>query len=221
MFQLRKPAIVVNFKVYRESSNKNALELAKICDDVATDEGVNIILCVDALDLKEVAEAVSIPVFSQHVDGEDYGAHTGKILPEMVRDHGGMGSLINHSEDQYSPEDIQKAVLDCKKEHIFSLVCVQSKEQAEEVSKLNPDAIAIEPPELIGGDVSVTTADPGIVSDAVEVSSSPVLCGAGVKKGDDVAKAIELGAIGVLVASGVDKAKDPKEALLELIKGIK
>ena len=29
--------------------------------------------------------------------------------------------------------------------------------------------IAVEPPELIGGDISVTTADPSIVSDSVEI----------------------------------------------------
>ena len=46
----------------------------------------------------------------------------------------------------------------------------------------------MEPPELIGGDISVTTADPSIVSDTVAVVKAVnpnvrVLCGAGVKSG--------------------------------------
>jgi len=87
-------------------------------------------------------------------------------------------------------------------------------------------AIAIEPPELIGGDVSVTTADPRIVQGAVQVvrKASPetlVLCGAGVKTGDDVRAALRLGAHGVLLASGVVKAQDPKEALAGLVAGLR
>jgi triosephosphate isomerase len=86
--------------------------------------------------------------------------------------------------------------------------------------------IAIEPPELIGGDISVTTADPGIVSNTVKAVQSinktvKILCGAGVKNGKDVAKAIELGADGVLLASGVVKAKNKEEVLRDLAVGIK
>ena len=85
--------------------------------------------------------------------------------------------------------------------------------------------IAVEPPQLIGGDISVTTADPSIVSDSVEIvkkidSGIEVLCGAGVKNGADVAAALDLGASGVLLASGVTKANDPKAVLNDLVSSI-
>jgi triosephosphate isomerase len=81
----------------------------------------------------------------------------------------------------------------------------------------------VEPPELIGGDISVTNAKPEVVVEAVRAvhrvdASIPVLCGAGVKNGQDVKKAIELGAKGVLLASGVVKAKDQRQALRDLIR---
>jgi triosephosphate isomerase len=90
---------------------------------------------------------------------------------------------------------------------------------------MDPNFVAIEPPELIGGEVSVTTANPKIVSDAVEAirmisGSVGVLCGAGVKNGRDVAKAMELGTDGVLLASGVVKAKDRRAVLIDLISGL-
>jgi triosephosphate isomerase len=90
---------------------------------------------------------------------------------------------------------------------------------------VNPDFVAVEPPELIGGDISVTTADPEIVQSTVNAIKSinpkvKVLCGAGVKNGEDVAKAIELGTQGVLLASGVVKAKNPKDVLLNLAGGL-
>jgi triosephosphate isomerase len=85
--------------------------------------------------------------------------------------------------------------------------------------------IAGEPPELIGGDISVTSADPGIVKDTVSAveavdANIPVLCGAGVKTGEDVRAALELGAKGVLLASGVVKASDPEAVLRDLVRYI-
>jgi triosephosphate isomerase len=85
--------------------------------------------------------------------------------------------------------------------------------------------VAVEPPELIGGDISVTTANPDIVSGTVTeikkiAPGVKVLCGAGVKTGEDVRVAAELGTEGVLLASGVVKAQDPKEALYELVKEV-
>jgi triosephosphate isomerase len=85
--------------------------------------------------------------------------------------------------------------------------------------------VAVEPPELIGGDTSVTSVDPSIVSDTVAVvrsvdSSVVTLCGAGVKNGLDVAKAIELGTSGVLLASGVTKSDDPESVLRDLVSSL-
>ncbi|DAC31473.1 MAG TPA: triose-phosphate isomerase, partial [Candidatus Poseidoniaceae archaeon] len=48
-------------------------------------------------------------------------------------------------------------------------------------------------------------------------ASVRVLCGAGVKNGEDVATAISLGAEGVLLASGVTKATDVALVLADLV----
>ena len=45
-----------------------------------------------------------------------------------------------------------------------TVLCTADIEASEKGARLNPDMIAVEPPELIGGDISVTTADPSIVS---------------------------------------------------------
>lgn len=213
----KKGIIVINFKTYKESTVKNAIKLAKECSSTSK----NIILCVDALALQEVAKSAKVPIFAQHIDGENYGGHTGKIIPEMIKSSGGKGSLINHSEDRYSKKDLEKAITRCKEAKIASLVCVQTPKEAQIVAKLNPDAIAIEPPELIGGNVSVTTANPKIITKTIEAvrkvnKKIPVLCGAGVKTNDDIKIALELGAIGVLLASGITQAKNPKKVLKEL-----
>ena len=105
---------------------------------------------------------------------------------------------------------------------VFPFARAADVEEAKALAALNPTYIAVEPPELIGGDISVTTADPAIVSDTVAAVKAVnpkvrALCGAGVKNGRDVAKALELGAEGVLLASGVTKANDVHAVLADLV----
>ncbi|MFB6077278.1 MAG: triose-phosphate isomerase, partial [Candidatus Nanohaloarchaea archaeon] len=83
----------------------------------------------------------------------------------------------------------------------------------------DPDFVAFEPPELIGGDVSVASAKPELIEAAVENAATTVLTGAGVKDSDDVETALDLGTDGVLVASGVVKADDPAAAMTDLVSG--
>ena len=105
------------------------------------------------------------------------------------------------------------------------IVCTNNIATSKAAAALLPNFIAVEPPELIGGNISVTTADPGIVSGSVDSvkkidENVRVLCGAGVKNGKDVAKSIELGAEGVLLASGVVKAKDKESVIRDLALGL-
>lgn len=214
--------MVINFKTYEEGTGRNALELAKIADSLAG--GVEIILAVQPADIKSVAENVSIPVFSQHVDPVGYGKHTGWILPESVKQAGASGTLLNHSEKQMDFETLKKTVKRCKDVGLERIVCADSPENAGKIAELRPDYIAIEPPELIGGDVSVSKARPKVITECIERVKPfgiPVLCGAGIKNREDVRKAKELGAKGILVSSGVVKSKNPKESINDLLEGLR
>ncbi len=86
----------------------------------------------------------------------------------------------------------------------------------------DPEMVAVEPPELIGGDISVSAASPEIIDRSVKiVGHGKLIVGAGIKDQTDVKIACELGAYGILVASGVMQAKHPEEALRALAMGIK
>jgi triosephosphate isomerase len=116
-------------------------------------------------------------------------------------------------------------LLDTVPEGFTVCACAADIDEARALSALMPDYVAVEPPELIGGDISVTTADPEIVSSTArairEISEEVgILCGAGVKNGNDVVRAIELGTSGVLLASGVTKVEDAKQALKDLVSKI-
>jgi triosephosphate isomerase (TIM) len=219
-----KPIFVINFKAYQETIGKNALHLARICEKVAIQTGADIRIAVAATDLANVTDHVTIPVYSEHVDEYPLGKHTGAILPEMVKAAGATGTLINHSEFKIPMKKLEDSIKRAEDLSLVTIVCADTLEEETKILGLSrrPDFIAIEPPELIGGDISVSTAKPELITRSVDEANKltphlRVLVGAGVKNHLDVKKAMELGAAGVLVASGIDLAKDPEVALRELI----
>ncbi len=215
---------MINFKAYAQGMGRKAIRIALAAEEVAQETGVEIIVVPNAVDLVKVKEAVGVPVFAQHVDAVHPGAHTGSILPEMLKEWGIDGTLINHSEHQVTLPELEYTIARSQELGLDVIACATDERIADAIADLRPTAVAVEPPELIGGNVSVSTARPEVIERAVALvqacSSVPVLVGAGVKTAEDVRKAIELGASGVLVASGVVKAKDPKKAIEELAKGI-
>ncbi len=219
------PAIVINFKTYLEASGSAALELAKLCDHVSSETGASIVVAPPMLDLAAVASAVGIPVFAQHIDSVTSGSTTGHVTIENAKASGAKGTLVNHSEHRIRIAEIHEIIDRARPLGLSTIVCTNNLAVSKACAAMDPDFVAIEPPELIGGEVSVTTANPRIVSDTVQsirkISGSVgVLCGAGVKNGRDVAAALALGTDGVLLASGVVKAKDRRATLMDLVSGL-
>ncbi|MFH1398877.1 MAG: triose-phosphate isomerase [Candidatus Woesearchaeota archaeon] len=222
---MRTPIILINFKNYEKAVGKNAVKLAKICEKVAKETRTNIVAVVNPIDLRAVASSVKIPVFAQHIDPIEYGKHTGHILPELVKQAGAKGTLINHSEFRLQPDQIKKAVKRAKLLKLTTVVCASTPKIAAAVAKFHPDFIAIEPPELIGSEKSVSSAKPEIILKTIamvrKVAKIPVICGAGVKDKNDVIVALKLGSVGVLAASHIAQASNPEKPLRELALGTK
>ncbi len=207
--------IIINFKTYLQATGEQAVRLAKLCEAFAEERGIDIRVAVQAADIYRVSQAVSIPVYAQHMDSITPGRDTGFILPEAVKEAGAIGTLINHSEHQLSDERIAKTVARARELGLKCIICADTPERGAELLRHQPEFIAVEPPEMISK-VSVTTK-PEIIKKAVELIHGPLLVGAGVATGADVQKAIELKTQGVLLASGVCKADDPKAALEKLL----
>jgi len=220
---MREKLIVVNFKTYEAAHGINAENLAKIMDRLETD--ARIIAVVSAFDLSSVVKiAPNLEVWTQHLDPIQFGSNTGWLHPNTAVERGAKGTLINHAEHKVSIEHIAM-LLDQVPENFTVCACAADIEEAKSLAALEPTFVAVEPPELIGGDISVTSSDPKIVSgtaDAVRDISADVgiLCGAGIKNGSDVSMALELGTSGVLLASGITKSSNPFDSLEELISKI-
>jgi triosephosphate isomerase len=223
---LKTPVIIINFKTYRSATGERALKLAKICEKVANEAKASIAVAVQASDIYRVSQEVSIPVLAEHIDDAEYGSHTGRILAEDVKENGAAGTLLNHSERRLRIDILEKSIERAKEAGLVVVACANDADTGKAISAYDVDFIAVEPPELIGGDISVSSAEPELITESVEKicgkqKCSKVLVGAGVKSGEDVRTALKLGAAGVLVASGITKADDPEKALKELVSGLK
>lgn len=218
--KIRTPLILVNFKTYLEATGRRAVELARTAERVSRETQVSICVAPQFTDIATVAEKVEIPVFAQHIDPIEPGSHTGYVLADAVKEAGAVGTLINHSERQLKLSDIDAAIKIARGRGLVSVVCANNQSISAAVAALKPDIVAVEPPELIGTGISVSKAQPEVVTATVRLVKEvnpkvTILCGAGVSDGEDVAAALRLGTQGVLVASAVVKAKDPYRVLLE------
>jgi triosephosphate isomerase len=209
--------VLVNLKTYP----CDLVEIADAVRDVNETTDARLAVAPQAAHIERVAET-GAETWAQHVDSIEHGSNTGHTLAESVAEAGAVGTLINHSERRLKLADIDGAVRAAQRADLETVVCANNPAQIGAAAALGPDAVAVEPPALIGTGTPVSQADPEVVEGAVEAAATvdpavSVLCGAGISTGDDVIAAGELGAEGVLLASGVAKAADPKAALEDLV----
>lgn len=207
-----KPIIIINPKTYKQG--KAAIKLAKQLQKVSKE----IIIGVQATDIYEITKATKLRVYSQHVDCEKPGRATGFILPEAIKKDGAVGSFLNHSERKLSFEVLKKTIKRCKEAKLKTIVFASSLKEAVKIEKLNPDYLIYEPPELVGGKISVSEAKPELIKNLKNKIKMKFLVGAGIHNKEDVRTALKLGASGIAVSSAVMKAKNPAKKLKEILR---
>ena len=215
---------IINCKNYEEISGDKIKKFIKIAEQVSKKYKVKIAISPPQHLIGLVANS-SIPILAQHIDDSKIGSTTGYIIPELLKKSKVKGSLINHSEHRISSKEIEKLVLKLKELKMISIVCVKDVAEVKKYLKINPDFIAIEPPELIGSGKAISTEKPDLIQNAARIvndskNKTKLLCGAGIVSGEDVAKSIELGSKGILVASGIIKAKNWNKIISEFAKAL-
>ena len=215
---------VINCKNYEEISGDKIIKFVKTAEKISKKYKVKIAISPPQHLIGLVSNS-SIPILAQHVDDSKVGSTTGFVVPELLKKSKVKGSLINHSEHRISGKEIEKLVSKLSELKMISVLCVKNVAEAKKYLKLNPDYIAIEPPELIGSGKAVSTEKPELIAKAASIvngseNKTKLLCGAGIVSGDDVAKASELGSKGILVASGIIKAKNWDKIISEFAKAL-
>jgi len=214
--------IFVNFKTFFQGSGKNAVKLAKFCQEGAEEKKIPIVPVAQSFDVYRISREVKIPIWLQHLDWHPQGQYTGWLNLESAIEAGAKGTILNHSEHKLPFGTIRRTIKRIRKVNprFQVLVCCRSLGQAERLIKLEPDFLAYEPPELIGGEVSVSEYNPTAIAHFVKICGRvPAIIGAGIKNKNDVKIGVKLGAKGILVSSHVVLAKNPKEILEDLAEG--
>jgi len=200
--------LFINFKTYKQG--KEAVKLAKIIEKIRKDAFV----CVERTDMSEIAKKTKLKVYAQHVDFAKPGRHTGQILPEAIKAEGAEGSLLNHSENPISINEIKKTIERCNKIGIKVLCCADSMAKVKEIKKFKPYGIAFEDPKLISTGRSISRYNPKAIKKFVEIMGDGKvlrICGAGISSHKDIVEVEKLGCHGVLIASAITKSKSVKK----------
>lgn len=206
-----KPTILINFKTY--NYGKKTISLAKEIEKVSKD----IIIAVQPTDIKDISSKTKLKIYAQHVDFAKPEKATGFITPESVKSVGASGVLLNHSEHPLDFKNLKETIKRCKKIRLKTAVFVSNLREAKKIEKLKPNFLIYEPPELVGGKVSVSSSKSEIIERIAKSTKTRFLVGAGIKTKEDIDKAIRLGASGVAFASVITTARNPKKVLKKLI----
>ena len=126
------------------------------------------------------------------------------LVPAMAKSFGAKGSLVNHSEHRLPENQIVRTVTKLAELEMTSIVCARDDREVETFSRLSPDFVAIEPPELIGSGIAVSKARPELIQNSKTAleqskprgSATKLICGAGIVEEIDAKLAVELGAEG-------------------------
>jgi triosephosphate isomerase len=216
-----KGPFIINLKNYLEISGQKALSITKEAERVSQNLGTRIMISPPQPLLAWVAKNTNLEIVSQHVDLNQIGPSTGFSIPEMVKESGAIGSLINHSEHPVDIITITELLKRMRSLNLVSIICTKNFNELKVVGKLEPDYIAIEPPELIGTKRSISTEKPSLISESFQYLDSngiksKLICGAGINTAEDVRIALDLGSDGILAASSIVKSDKWYEKIYEL-----
>jgi triosephosphate isomerase (TIM) len=217
----RKGPLIINLKNYLEISGDKALSITKEAELVSERTDIEIILSPPQILLAWLAKNTKLSIIAQHVDVQQPGPSTGFSIPEIVKYAGGAGSLINHSEHPIDQNLIRDLIPRLRSLGLLSIVCAKNLSELRDISFMEPDYVAIEPPDLIGTKKSISSERPSLISDSSQhlklvASRSQLICGAGINSSEDIRIAVELGSKGILAASSVVKSKNWYDKIYEL-----
>ena len=213
--------LLINFKTYPQAIGPNALKLTqKLLEETRDFPQVEVGFAPPSLELAEVAAHTQTNIWAQHTDPTGEGQSTGFLSPSDAKAAGAVGTFLNHSEHPLSRETIAQTLQIAHEAGLKVLIFAKDPQEVADFAIFKPDFIAYEPPELIGGDISVSKAKPEVIKDAVNASGGiPILVGAGVHEKRDVEIAKELGAVGAVVSSAVVTSEDPAAVFQNLLSG--
>jgi triosephosphate isomerase len=223
-WNVQPPIFAVNFKAY--IYGPKALLFSKEAERISRKYDVPLIVVPQVVDIAKIAEETELLVFAPYIDSIRPGRGTGSVLPEAVKAAGAVGSFLNHAERSMPVGEIAKAIKRADEVGLTTLVAADSPEDIAAIVTYGPKIVLTEPPSLIGSGRSVGSMNGKYVSDSIAMVKKlrpNIIVGsaAGVSSGNDVREIVRLGAEITGATSGILAARDPVNALDEMIRALK
>ncbi len=207
--------IFVNCKQYDSVMGSKGISFAR-----AVGRNKSVVLIPSVSTLSSVVSVLPGRICAPHADPVGVGAFTGFVSPVELKKLGVSYVLLNHSEHRLPYLVLKETVALCLKQKLKVIICAQTMGEIIRFVSLNPYAVAFEPHELIGKNVSVVEKYPHMIHCIAAVSRRTgvkMLVGAGIHSSADVARARKLGVDGVLLSHIVVGAKNPARVVRELL----
>lgn len=221
---MSKTVVAINYKNYKSGVGKRGIGLARKIGLLSRKfKNYEFILCPGYLDLvcvKNVVRKYGVRVFAQHLDPIEPGKNTGFVSPYEIFSYHIDGVVLNHAEHKLRFDVLKKSVLFARKYRLKILLCADNLAEAKRLIGLKPDYLALEPPELIGGNKSLALVNPRIVERiyrSLNPKRTKILLGAGVKRREDLVVAKKAKLNGIFISSLVMNSKKPIKDLKKIL----
>ena len=223
-FEIKPPFFEIGTKAYLYG--KEVLGLAKFADIISAKYEVPIIFTPQYVDIPLlVQETEHLLIFAQHMDPLPIGRGVGSVLPEAVKAAGAVGVLLNHAEKPIPHDVLLETIHRADEVGLASMACAGNLQEVEIVTKMNPNILLAEAPELIGtGERSDEDQEAIRIINQLVWSINPqipVLHGAGISDEKDVYQVIAKGAQATGSTSGIVLADDPLGMIEKMIRNIR
>lgn len=173
----------------------------------------NLNLVVPASELSPIWQNYDFPLWSEHCDPVISSRATGWTSAEQIKEAGGIGTMLNHSEHRLPFHILKTTVQICHEHGLKVLICCENEKEAILYSKLKPEYLAYEPPELIASKTASVASKSEEIKKIIQSlpPNSPnslnhpilFLLGAGIHSQEDIEKSKKLGASGILISSSI------------------
>jgi triosephosphate isomerase (TIM) len=213
--------IFLSLKTYKEATGEPVIKLLSSVKKISQETGVKIIPVAQPTDIYRIKKELDIEVWAQHMDPIDPGKNMGWLSPYSLKEAGATGVIINHSEHKTTDENVKKILDKAREYQLKNVVIAFDPETVIKYDSWEPDFISYEREDAIGTGESMVKKEEENIKKLVTVLKRPLIIGAGISTGEDVADAVKIGAVGVIMASRFVLAKDPEAKLRELAEGFR
>lgn len=186
--------------------------LARSAGAAGTDHGVCVVLTVPTALIAPVRDLdTGALVFGQGMDPDGIGPSVGRVTAESLLDAGASGVMLNHNANPMAPDQLAAAVERAHATGLQTILCANTVTEALHLAELDPTAILVEPPTLIGTSGTADRSWIPTTNDSVRNRFPGILLmhAGGVSTPSTAWSIMALGADGTGSTSGVLSADDP------------